>query len=52
MARSNSLKYLILYFYHDGIVVYLGVVYEYESILVILIHIIFLINMKFVIKYH
>jgi hypothetical protein len=52
MARSNSLKYLILYFYHDSIVVCLGVVYEYESILVILIHIILLINMKFVIKYY
>jgi hypothetical protein len=33
-------------------VVYLEVVYEYESILLILIDDIILINMKFIIKYH
>jgi hypothetical protein len=33
-------------------VVWLGVVYNYESILVILIDVILLINMKFAIKYH
>jgi hypothetical protein len=33
-------------------VVCLGVVYEYESTLVILIDIILLINMKFDVKYH
>jgi hypothetical protein len=33
-------------------VVYLEVVYEYESILLILIDDILLINMKFIIKYH
>jgi hypothetical protein len=35
------------FFYRDGIVVY-----KYESILVILIDIILLINMKFPVKYH
>jgi hypothetical protein len=34
------------------VIVCLGVVYEYESILIILINIILLINMKFTIKYH
>jgi hypothetical protein len=33
-------------------IVYLGVVYEYESILVILINAILLINIKFIVKYH
>jgi hypothetical protein len=33
-------------------VVCFGVVYEYENILVILINIIYLINMKFIVKYH
>jgi hypothetical protein len=33
-------------------VVCLGVVYEYESILVILINVILLINIKFIIKYY
>jgi hypothetical protein len=33
-------------------VVYLGVVYKYESILGILIYIILLINIKFPIKYY
>jgi hypothetical protein len=33
-------------------VVCLEVIYEYESILVILIDVIILINMKFAIKYH
>jgi hypothetical protein len=32
-------------------IVYLELVYKYESILVILINIILLINMKFIIKY-
>jgi hypothetical protein len=38
--------YNILYyiFYHGGVVVYLRVIYEYDSILVILINIILLIN--------
>jgi hypothetical protein len=34
------------------VVVCLGVVYEYKSILVILIDVILLINMKFTTKYH
>jgi hypothetical protein len=34
------------------VVVCLGVVYEYESILVILIDVILLINMKFVVRYY
>jgi hypothetical protein len=38
-------------FYRDSIVVYLGV-YEYESILVILINVILLINMNFAVKNH
>jgi hypothetical protein len=46
MTISNRLDY------HDSIVVCLGVVYEYESILVILINIILLINIKFTVKYH
>jgi hypothetical protein len=33
-------------------IVYLKVVYEYESILLIFINIIFLINIKFTIKYY
>jgi hypothetical protein len=33
-------------------IVCLEVIYEYESILVILIDVILLINMKFAIKYH
>jgi hypothetical protein len=53
MARSNSLECFILpFFYRGSIVVCLGVVYEYESILVILIDAILLINMKFAVKYH
>jgi hypothetical protein len=32
-------------------IIYLGVVYEYESILVILIDVTLLINIKFTIKY-
>jgi hypothetical protein len=52
MARSNGVKYFILLFYRDSIVVCLGVVYEYESILVILTDVIILINIKFTIKYH
>jgi hypothetical protein len=53
MTRSNDI-YRLFYtiFYRDSIVVYLGVVYEYESILVILIDIILLINMKFDVKYY
>jgi hypothetical protein len=47
MARSNSLEYFIL-----PLVVCLGVVYKYESILLILIDVILLINMKFAVKYH
>jgi hypothetical protein len=52
MARSNSLEYFILLFYHGSMVVCFGVLYEYESILVILIDVILLINMKFTVKYH
>jgi hypothetical protein len=42
----------MLFFYRCSMVVYLGVVYEYGSILVILIDIIFLINIKFATKYY
>jgi hypothetical protein len=52
MVKSNILEYFILSFYHCSMIVYLGVVYEYESILLILIDIIHLINMKFVVKYY
>jgi hypothetical protein len=52
MDRFNGLEYFILFFYHDSIVVCLEVVYEYKSILVILINVILLINIKFSIKYH
>jgi hypothetical protein len=41
MTRFNSLEYFILFFYRDSIVVCLTVVYEYESILEILINVIF-----------
>jgi hypothetical protein len=51
MARSNSLEYFMLFFYRDSMIVYLEVVYKYESILVILNNVILLINMKFIIKY-
>jgi hypothetical protein len=51
MVRSNSLEYFILLFYCGSMIVYLELVYKYESILVILINIILLINMKFIIKY-
>jgi hypothetical protein len=41
------------FFYYGSILVCLGLlVYEYESILVILIDAILLINMKLVVKYH
>jgi hypothetical protein len=52
MGRSNDQKYFILYFYRDSMLVCLEVVYEYESILLILIDIILLINIKFAVKYH
>jgi hypothetical protein len=52
MSRYNGLEYFILFFYRGSIVVCLGVVLEYVSILVILINIILLINIKFAIKYH
>jgi hypothetical protein len=52
MNRSNGLKYFIYLFYRGSMVLYLGVVYKYKSILVILIHVILLINMKFAVKYH
>jgi hypothetical protein len=39
-------------FYCGSIIVCLRVVYEYESILVILTGVILLINMKFTVKYH
>jgi hypothetical protein len=52
MDRFNELEYFILFFYRDSIVTCLEVVYEYESTLVILINVIFLINMKFPVKYH
>jgi hypothetical protein len=52
MSRSNDLKCFILLFYRDSMVVCLAVVYEYESIFVILIDVILLINMKFAVKYH
>jgi hypothetical protein len=48
MAKSNGVEYFILFF----VIVCLGVVYECESILVILIDVILLIIMKFAIKYH
>jgi hypothetical protein len=51
MTRSSDLEYFILYFYCGSMIVCLGVVYEYESILVILIDAIVLINIFFV-KYH
>jgi hypothetical protein len=44
MTRSSDLEYFILYFYCGSMIVCLGVVYEYESILVILIDVIVLIN--------
>jgi hypothetical protein len=50
MAKSNNLHCFILPFFI--VVVCLVVVYEYKSILIILINIIILINMKFTIKYH
>jgi hypothetical protein len=50
MTRSNSIECFILYFFI--VVVCLGVVYEYESILIILIDDILLINIKFITKYH
>jgi hypothetical protein len=46
---KNILYYI---FYCDSMLVCLEVVYEYESILVILIDIILLINIKFAVKYH
>jgi hypothetical protein len=49
MTRSNDLKYI---FYRGGMIVCLEIVYKYESILVILIDIILLINMKFDVKYY
>jgi hypothetical protein len=52
MARSNELEYFILYFYRGSMIVCLEVVYEYKSILVILINIILLISIKFIVKYH
>jgi hypothetical protein len=52
MARFNGLEYFILPFYHNSMVVCLEIVYEYESILVILIDVILLINVKFAVKYH
>jgi hypothetical protein len=52
MTRSNSLECFILLFYHASMIVCLEVVYEYESILLMLIDIILLINMKFIGKYH
>jgi hypothetical protein len=52
MSRSNDLKCFILLFYRDSMVVCLAVVYEYESIFIILIDVILLINMKFAVKYH
>jgi hypothetical protein len=50
MTRSNDLECFILLFYRDSMIVYSGVVYKYESILVILINIFLLINIKFTIK--
>jgi hypothetical protein len=44
--------YTIFYIVVVYMVICLGVVYEYENILVILINIIYLINIKFIIKYH
>jgi type IV secretory pathway VirB3-like protein len=52
MVRSNGFKYFILFFYRDNMFMCFGVVYEYASILVILINIIVLINIKFIIKYY
>jgi hypothetical protein len=52
MTRSNGLECFILLFYGGSMIVCLGVVYKYESILLILIDVILLINMKFVIEYH
>jgi hypothetical protein len=46
------LMFHITFFYHGSIVVCLGVVYEYASILVILIGVSLLINMNFAVKYH
>jgi hypothetical protein len=51
MTKSNSLECFILPFYRNSMLVCLGVVYEYESILVILIDVL-LINIKFDVKYH
>jgi hypothetical protein len=48
MARSNRLEYFMLHFFI--VIVCLEVVYVYESILVILIDVILLINTKFTIK--
>jgi hypothetical protein len=47
MIRSNGVEYFILFFYRGSMIICLEVVYESESILVILIDIILLINMKF-----
>jgi hypothetical protein len=53
MARFNDLECFILsFFYRSSMVVCLEVVYKYESILVILIDDILLINIKFDVKYH
>jgi hypothetical protein len=52
MTRSNELECFILPFYRGSMVVCLEVVYVYESILVILIDVILLINIKSAIKYH
>jgi hypothetical protein len=41
MVRSNRLECFMLLFYGGSIVVCLGVAYEYESILLILIDVIF-----------
>jgi hypothetical protein len=52
MARFDGIKYFILLFYRGSRVVCLIVIYEYESILVILFDDILLNNIKFIVKYH
>jgi hypothetical protein len=41
MTKSNNLEYFILLFYYVSIIICLEVIYEYVSILVILIDTIF-----------
>jgi hypothetical protein len=50
MDRSNNLEYIILLFYRVSMLLCLTVVYEYKTILLILIDGILIINIIFVVK--